>query len=256
MSSPAEIFPLLARRADLLDALRGTERTKSELADALSVSRSTVDRTVRDLESHDLVERGDAVSLTLSGALALDAFDRFADQLGTLDEISSLLDSLPTDANVDPVLLRNAAVVNPSRVAPQRAVETYRELVGDATRVRGFVSAVLDTNVSTFREQIVERDVPVELVLAPDALDVLVASHDDAIVEARASGNFSLYRATTTLEYSLMLVEHGSVTYVCGLFYDDSGRVGLVRNDDPDVVAWAEDVYEAIRSDAEALLPG
>lgn len=250
-----EVLRVLARRADLLSALRNRQHTKPELAETLSVSRSTVDRAIRNLESHGLVERGDAVSLTLTGALALDVYERFADRVATLDEAAPLLNSLPTDATVDFPLLRNAAVVNPTRVAPQRAVETYRSLVADATRVRGFASAVLDSNISTFRERIVEQDVPVELVLAPEALDVLVTSHDDAIAESRASGNLVLYRATTTLDYSLMLVEHGAVTHVCGLFYDDTGRIGLVRNDDSDAVAWAADVYESLRADAEPL-PG
>lgn len=253
MAEPAEAVELLARRADLLARLRGGPRTKPELADALPVSRSTVDRAVRELETHDLVERGDAVSLTLAGALALDAYEEFASQLDALGAADSLFAGLPADATVDPVLLRDATVVDPSRVAPQRGVERYRSLVTDADRVRGFVSAVLDTNVPTFRERIVEDGVPVELVLAPDALDVLVSTHGDAVADARATGNLALYRANSTLAYSLMLVDAGATTHVCALFYDDGGQVGLVLNGDPDAVDWAEGVYESLHADADPL---
>lgn len=253
MAESVEAVELLARRADLLERLRDGPRTKSELADSLPVSRSTVDRAVRELEAHDLVERGDAVSLTLAGALGLDAYERFASQLDALGEADSLFAGLPPDATVDPALLRDAGVVDPSRVAPQRGVERYRSRVADADRVRGYVSAVLDTNVPTFRERIVEDDVPVELVLAPDALDVLVSTHGDAVADARATGNFALYRANSTLGYSLMLVDADATTHVCALFYDDSGQVGLVRNDDPDAVEWAEGVYESLRADADPL---
>lgn len=252
MSQSVETLDLLGRRADLLALLRESPRTKPELASALSVSRSTVDRAVRNLEAENLVARGDTVSLTLTGALALDAYERFADQLDALGSAGSLFESLPANAVVDPALLRDATVVTPSEVAPHRAVETYGSLVADASRVRGFACAVLDTNVERFRERIVEDEVPVELVVTEDVLDALVATHSDAISDSRESGNLSIYRATQTLAYNLMLVETDA-THVCALVHDHDGHVGLVVNDDPDAVAWAEGVYESIREDAVPL---
>lgn len=253
MSVSVDAVELLARRADLLAQLREAPRTKPELAEALSVSRSTIDRAVRDLQSADFVARGEAVSLTLTGALALDAYERFVDQLDALEGAGSLFASLPVDATVDPALLRDATVVTPSQVAPQRAVETYRSLVADASRVRGFACAVFDTNVPTFRERIVEDEIPVELVLTDDVLDALVTTHGDVINDATESGNLALYRATTALSYNLMLVESDAGIQVCALVHDRDGHVGLVLNDDPDAVSWAEDVYESVRADADPL---
>src|SRR6056297_1681780 len=144
-------FDLLAQRADLLRAVRDGAPPKPELAAALSVSRSTVDRAVRDLEDSGLVERAGGVTLTLKGRLALDSYETFAAHLRDFEAAETALKTLPNDARVDRSLFRDATVVEATPVAPQRATEAYRSLVADATRVRGYASALLDGNVQTFR---------------------------------------------------------------------------------------------------------
>ena len=64
--SPSDVRQLLSQRADILSTLLRSERTKGELTDTLDVSRSTVDRGVRQLESTGLVRRsGGTVTATL-----------------------------------------------------------------------------------------------------------------------------------------------------------------------------------------------
>lgn len=249
----ADEFEVLARRSDLLRALEGGPRRKRALVEALSTSRSTVDRAVRTLESRGLVERNDGVSLTLRGRLLLDAFEEFTDTATVLDDAQVLLDPLPADATVDPVLFRDATIVGPDPVSPQRPFVAYRELLEDAVEIHGFAPAILDDNVELFRERIVDDGLTADLTVAPDALDELVASHADAIEEALDTGNLALRRANTVLEYALMLVEHPDRTVVCALFYDDPGLVGSLHNAAPDAVRWAQRVYERVRSDAEPL---
>lgn len=246
-------FDLLAQRADLLRAVRDEARPKPELAAALSVSRSTVDRAARDLEAHGLVERSGGVTLTLKGRLALDSYETFAARLRDLNAAETALETLPDDARVDRALFRDATVVEATPVAPQRATEAYRSLVADATRVRGYASALLDGNVQTFRDRIVGDGLDADLVLDPDVLDALVGTHGDAVGDALDTGRLTLREASDGLDYSLMLVEEQEQTHACALVYDDSGHVGLVRNDDPVAVEWAESVYEELRAVADPL---
>ena len=253
-SSPAAV-EVLARRADLLRAVREQSRSKPALADELSVSRSTVDRAVRELEAEGVVERSGGVSLTLQGRLALDSYETFAAHLQDLDAAETALECLPDDARVDRALFRDATVVEAAPVAPQRATEAYRSLVADATRVRGYASALLDGNVQTFRDRIVEHDADVEMVLDPAVLDALVGSHGSAVAASRDTGRLTMLEASGGLAYSLMLVETPETTHVAALFYDDSGHTGLVHNEAPEAVTWAEEVYADLRAAADPL-PG
>lgn len=253
MPSSGAAVEALARRADLLRAVRERPRPKPALADELSVSRSTVDRAVRDLEAEGFVERSDGVTLTLQGRLALDSYETFAAQLQDLTAAETALQSLPDDARVDRALFRGATVVEASPVAPQRATEAYRSLVADATQVRGYASALLDGNVETFRDRIVEHGVDVELVLDPAVLEALVGNHGSAVADARDTGRLTMLEAANELSYSLMLVDTAEETHATALFYDDTGHTGLVRNDTPEAIAWAEGVYEDLRATADPL---
>lgn len=246
-------FEIVARRSDLLSALRGGSRQKRALVEALSTSRSTVDRAVRSLESRGLVERHDAVSLTLRGRMVLDVFEHFTDTVTAIDDARVLLEPLPADAIVDPVLLRDATVVGPDPVSPQRPFFAYQELLEDAVEVHGFAPAILNDNIEFLRDRIVEDGLRADITVSPDALDELVSAHADPVDEALDTGNLALHRAQSVLEYSLMLVEHRDRTIVCALFYDDPGLVGSLHNADPDAVRWAERVNERLRSDAEPL---
>lgn len=251
--TPADVLEELARRSDLLRALASGPRSKRDLVASLSRSRSTVDRAVRELESYGFVERDDGVALTLRGRLVLDAFDDFANTVDAVADADTLLDPLPAGATLDPILLRDATVVGPDPVSPQRPFTAYQNLVYDAVEIRGFAPAVLQDNVDVFRDRIVEQGLSADLTVSPDALDELVTTHADPMDEALASGNLTLRRATTTLEYGLMLVEQAERTVVCALFYDERGLVGSLHNDSPDAVRWAEGVYERLRNDAEPL---
>ncbi len=244
---------LLDRRAELLRSLRDDARTKQELAAAQSVSRSTVDRAVRDLEAAGFVARDGGVSLTPQGRVAFDAYEQFIATLNALDDASDVLDPLPADEPLDGALLRDANVVRPDPVAPQRPYLAYQSVLEDATAVRGFVPAVLDENVPRFRERIVDDEVPVDLTVAPAALDELVSTHADAVGACLDTGRLTLRRANETLDYALVLVEQPDSTVVCALVYDDRGLAGVLRNDGRRAVRWAEDVYERLRADAEPL---
>jgi len=253
MPATERSLDLLDRRADLLRAVREGARPKPELAAALSVSRSTVDRAVRELETSGLVERAGGVALTLKGRLALESYEAFVAHLQDLNAAETALETLPDDARVDRVVFRDATVVEATPVAPQRATEAYRSLVADATRVEGYASALLDGNVQTFRDRIVEDGLEADLVLDPDVLDALVGTHGSAVDDALGTGRLTLLEASDRLAYSLMLVETPATTHACALFYDDAGHTGLVRNDAPEAVEWAEGVYADLRAAADPL---
>lgn len=252
-SRTVEVVELLARRARLLELLREEPRLKRDLAEELSVSRSTVDRAVRNLEAHNFVARGDTVSLTLEGELALDAFERFVGSVDGLDEATPVLDPLSPTATLDVALLRDATVVTPERDAPQRPTSSYAEEVQRATGVRGFASNVLPSTVDVFHERIVDHGVGVDLTMPEYVLEELLASHGDSVDEALDTGRLTLRTATTTLEFSLLVVDQPERTVVCALIYGDSGLAGVVKNDHEDAVRWAERVYGRIRDDAEEL---
>lgn len=252
-SQAVEVVELLARRSTLLRLLREQSRLKRDLADELAVSRSTVDRAVRNLESHGFVARGQSVSLTLEGRLALDAFEQFTGSIEGLDDATVVLDPLPHTAVLDVRMLCDATVVTPERDVPQRPMESFIEEAERATGIRGFGSAVLPPVVSLFHERIVDHGAEITLALPESVLETLLASYGDMVEESLATERLTLLTASTTLDYSLMLLDQGDRTVACALVYGDNGLAGVVKNDGDEAVRWAERVYERVREDAEEL---
>ena len=256
MTEAGPPLDLLAQRADLLQTVRDDPTPKPELTDALGVSRSTVDRAVRQLETRGFVDRAaGTVSLTLKGRLVLDSYETFAARFAAIDGADVFLGSLPDDARVDPVLFRNATTVETTPVTPQRPTEAYRSLVANASRVRGYASRLLDSTVPTLRDRIVDSGLELDIVAEPAVLDALLGGHGDAVAAALDTGRLTLREGDERLAYSLMVVDEPATTHACALFYDDSGHTGFLHNDDPDAVEWATRVCDALRADADTLSP-
>lgn len=250
----ADTVKLLTRRADVLRALRSGRQSKRDLVDELSVSRSTVDRAVRRLESEGFVERHDgAVAISLTGRLALSAYELLATDVTSLAAAEDVLEPLSSTAPMDVSLLRNADVVRAGAVAPNQPVTELRDHLGEAAGVKGFAAGVLPSHIEQYHELIVERGSPVELVITDDVLEEVVTNYSDAFEEAAATGRFHVWLADTDLEYSLLVVEKARETVVCGMVYADRGVAGVVTNDDPRAVRWATDLFATFRADAERL---
>ena len=250
----ADTVELLARRAGLLRSLRSGTKSKRDLVDALSVSRSTVDRAIRNLEARGFVGRGGGtVDITLKGRLAFAAFESLAADVESLDAAGSVLEPLHAASTMDVSLLRNAEVVQPDPVTPHRSADALLEYLRDASRVRGFANVVLPSYVGVYRDNILNQGTSVDLVVTSDVLEELVTNHRDTLDRTLDTENLNLQCSGRALEYSLLVVETGERTVVGALVCDDRGAFGVVENDDEQAVQWATDLLEELRTDADPV---
>jgi predicted transcriptional regulator len=249
----AETVELLARRAPLLRALRDGPIQKRDLVTDLSISRSTVDRAVRNLETREFVQRDDEISLTLMGRLAIDAYDEFVGYVDALESARPVLRSLPVDATIDRRFVEGANVVSADRLSPERHAMAFMEELETATDIRGYSSALMPSYVDLLHERIVDDGLTLELTLSPALFDELLSAAGDRVNEVLSTGRFQLFEATTSLDYSLFVIEQPERTLAAALVYDDRGQSGVLFNDDPAAVEWAERVYERIRESASPM---
>lgn len=256
MSSPdpEAVEELLSRRRALLERVRQGPVAKPTLVEELAVSRSTVDRAVRELEAARLVRRSqDGVALTLPGRLALDRYERFRELLADLVRSTDVLARLPADAALDPSLVDGAMVVSPERHDPRRPVGQLTTDIREAGRIRAFVAAYIPEAADAYFESIVAGDLRAELVVTPNVLDVLVRECADEMERALDAG-LRLYRATVPdSPYCLLLARKDDGTVVGVTVSDEESVTGLVRNDTDAAVEWAARRFETVRDDAERI---
>jgi len=246
---------VVARRGDVLRALADGGERKCELDDELDVSRSTIDRAVRELEGLGLVERdADGYYRTLSGSLALDEYSRFWSRMDGVLNAREVLSPLPSDADVDPVVLNGAEVVLADRHSPLRPARRQIELVERATHVRAVAGAVLPQYVDAYYEGIVDRGMNAEIVLPTPVMERVVADHDDKFYDSLQTGRVDLRQLDRAPPYSLLVVSTPDGPVMGMLVYVQEGIKGFVGNDDPEAVAWARTRLDDYWADA-SLIP-
>lgn len=245
-SDPDEVMAAVARRGDVLRIVGGDGASKRDLVAELDVSRSTVDRAIRELEGTGLVERtADGYRRTLAGEIALDEYRQFADRIRGVKAGRELLAELSPDTPFDAAMLEGAEIVRPERHSPHLPVNRLGELIERAKRIRTFASAVFPQLVDVYHQAIVQDGMEVRLVVTRDVVDRLVAAHREQLGEALDTGRLAVRTTEQALPYSLVVADTPDGTEVGQLVYAEDGNVkGFIGNDGTDAVEWAEREFE------------
>ncbi|ESS06310.1 MAG: hypothetical protein A07HB70_01862 [uncultured archaeon A07HB70] len=250
----ATLRALVARRRDLLAAAGTDVVDKRDLTETLDVSRSTVDRGVRELERAGLAERVDGgVRRTLPGTLALREHERTNRRLAAVADASTVLSALPNDADVDSAVLVGASVVSPTPDSPYASLGYQRGVIERADAVRASTSAVIGPQVDLYYEQIVEDGLELTVVVSGGVLNRILSGHRDQLREALGTGRVDIYRTDDPLPYGLAVTQTETGGEMFVTVYDDDGIVGTVGNDSAEAVAWARRTADDQLADAEPV---
>ncbi len=251
-SGPSEIMAVIARRGDVLRTVGAGEVSKRDLVDRLDVSRSTVDRSIRELEALDLIERAaSGYRQTLPGRVALEEFERFETRIDGLVRSNPALSELPNDVPFDGSVLDDAEVVLSERHSPHLPITRYCEFVERATSVRSISPAVFPQIAEAYQEAVVERGMDVRFVASDAVIERLVATYADELRQMLATGRLKLRRRNDRIPYGLVVADTPTGTRMALLMYAEGGACAYLVNDSSAAVEWAasqfEDAWSAAR---------
>ena len=248
---------VVARRRDVLARIDATGVRKRTLVEAVDVSRSTVDRAVRDLEEYGLVERTNGgVSRTLAGRLALEGHDRLIDRLRGLRRAEPVLRSLPPGADLPATVFAGSEVFLPDAANPYRPMEFAGDLAKRSDRVRACAPAIIAPQVEMYRDAVVERGLTLDVVVTEAALERLVTEFSGAVQQALATGRCAVYRTDESLDYSLFVAQCPDGAEMGLGVYDEHGTTGYVGNDRPEAVEWARGRLDEVVAGATRVETG
>ena len=248
---PRTVLDLLAKRSDLLALLRDGPQQKSELVEASGVSRSTVDRAIRELRLAGLVDRGaEGFALTLCGRLSLAEFESFMERLSTLCRCHALISALPADTEIEPALLDGADITLPEPQVPMKPLLRFERIIERASEIRGFSPAILPSYVDLFHRRVAHDDLSVELVLEEGVVERLATNYAAELGDVLETGRVGIHEAARSVPYGLVITGEGEVAVV---IYDDSGIAGVITNDADAAYEWAADRYARIKEAATPI---
>lgn len=253
LADPDRVIETIARRADLIAAVDEGPRRKQDLVEALPVSRSTVDRAVRELENAGLLRRDQGrVRLTLEGELAYAEYERFREGLDGIREAWPILDPIGPNTELVLDVFRRAEFVRAQRHAPHRPIEALKAFLTGSDRIRGVASAVLPDYVDVYSRQILQQGTEVDLVVSRPVLETLLAEYRSDLEAALDTGRLRLRESVASPPFST-IVANSREPEVGVVVYGDSGATGFVRNDSREAVAWATEWISSWEDGADLI---
>ncbi|ERH12759.1 MAG: hypothetical protein J07HB67_01785 [halophilic archaeon J07HB67] len=235
-----ETVRVVRRRYDCLRAIVTEPREKRALVEATETPRSTLDDIVRELESAELVTYDDGVwRPTTSGRVAAETHADHRETMGDVRAAAPVVDGLPHDTPLDRAFLEGVTVHEADRALPDAVVTSILESVAGARRVRGFAPAAFVGFADRFQSEALADDGELELVMGPDLLDLLTGHADD---EETAEGT-TVLAGEIPVEFGLWIADDTEAGVVV---YAGQGIEGVLINDSPTAVTWAEELYERV----------
>jgi predicted transcriptional regulator len=241
--SPADV---VAHRTDTLRALTETADSKAAVAERIGVSRSTVERSLRDLSTLGFVAAtADGYRLTVPGRLALDEHDRRTGRIEALADAASLFDGVDVGFDLDPALFDGAQVVEPRPHAPHRPVECVAALVADATHVSVYTSRFLSRQARLYHDRLLDG-MTGTFVATDRVIDRQREVRPGDMEEGLELGRLAIRRTERDEPVGLVLAETPDGPAVGLVVHLDGAPRGFVGTDDPAATRWARDIHERL----------
>lgn len=246
-----DLIELLAHRGHILPHLESGPKPKPTLVDELGVSRSTVDRAVRDLETHDLVTReAGTVTLTTRGGVALDLYRYLTDVVAGLLSIEDALGDIPLEDRPHFSMFGDATIVTGSEAAPYHPISVYEDELSNADHVRALSMTVIPPLVDYYQDRIVEGDLNAEIVVSEAVLSRLVSSHTDALQLSLDHDQVTVYQTDASLPYGVTVLDSPNGRSAMMHLHGDGGIAAMVQSASPAAVAWADSLVTQHRNTA------
>ncbi|WP_353633670.1 GntR family transcriptional regulator [Halobacterium sp. NMX12-1] len=247
----------LQERYEFLDAVRERPRDKRALVAATDVSRSTVDRALRDLESHGLVERaGGEYRATTYGDLLAGEFASLLDTAAAAWEIRDVLEKIPTDElGFELSRLADADVTTPTSADPTAPMQRVVELKRGATRVRSLASGRSPGALDAHEEAAGRGDHLFASVCSTDLLAWLASDPErrEQVAGLLDADSVEVYAYDGDIPFPVGITE--DVVFF-GVESEEGAPVALVETTDERVREWAIEAFETRREAATELERG
>lgn len=236
-----DVIDTIKKRIDVLEQLLEQPMDKRTLEEEMPVSRSTLDRAVRELELIDLLEYDDGrYRATTCGRLAARKYRAFEREIRLLAELRPFLKHVPSsEFDLDVRGLEDADLLVPKPNDPYAMINEHVSRLEEMDHGRGLLPITGLHAYEAAHEAIVNRGARGEVVVEPGVAetwrsDPQYAELTEAMLE---TGRFDIH------------VYDGDIPYFLGVFDRETVQIGVDEDDEPR--ALLETDADAVRSWAE-----
>ncbi|WP_135304934.1 helix-turn-helix transcriptional regulator [Haloarcula amylovorans] len=246
-----------ANRIHMLEALTSGAASRRELQNETGVPRSTAARVLDDAEARGWVRsEGSRYRITSLGEAMVTEFRRYLAATEGIHHLGPAIDWLPEPVwDLDFRCFREAEVTTPTEANPTAHFDRAMEYLRGSDSYRSLTQNSLPEYMDVLHGRVVEGQLDFEGVIEASFIDVLGNDPDRAALWQDIADRMWLYNGRVPL--NMHIVDGTVLLWLCGENQagDDVLVKGLLESTHPDVVSWAESLYEEHRADAEPLEP-
>ena len=226
-------------RVGVLRAIDDRPRDRRDIATATDTPRSTLSRTLSELEDRDWIERNEQFyETTTAGALVIEQFVPLLDTMKVLQTLGEAVELLPLDETDFPVQrLAGSEFVTPTGLNPTAPFDYGVERLRTADQFRCVAQTAPPRYVEAIHEGVVTGRLTVECILDGAYLDDL---RDVPDLEERwneiAAQSGAVWRFKEPLQFVLLVLDETVHLWLCN---EGGEPQGLLESKDPDIVSWA-----------------
>ena len=239
------------KRADALAVLQEGPVGRAELMDSLDVSRTTIHRIVRGLESRELlVEDAGQFELSPLGHTVATEVTNYRRRVTAAHRLKPFLETLTdTSIDIDIGLFDDATITVSKPTNPYAPVARFMELLRASETLHGFdTTTVAPIYVEDIRREIL-GGMETDVVYLSAVVEEMVEAYPEGIEAAIESGQLTL-STHDDLPFGLAIFD--DCIGIGG--YDETGLLSaFVDTDSPAVREWGQELYRTYRDEAEPL---
>jgi predicted transcriptional regulator len=244
----------MTRRIEFIETVLKGPKDKRTLVEDLGVSRSTVDRAARELESLELITySADGYIPTPVCERAATRFFALTDAIELRRKWKPFLRWMPADEfDLDLALLQDADLLLPEAGNPWAMINRHVQLLKEMDRFRGILPLVgLHAHEASY-ERIMENGAEGEAVVSQDVVNTLRSNpaYAEKTQEMAATGRYGIYQYEGNIPYALMMIDD---TVQIGVDEDGEPRA-ILETDSAEVRKWADDAYNTYKQQAEEVI--
>lgn len=249
-----ELMRVVENRIEILNHLQTGPADTRTLVDNLDISRSTINRGLRDLQTWDLIEfQNGEYSITYSGQLATQKFDHFRTCIDQINKLNPILKHLPmTEPTVPIEALASGTLVLADTARPYAPATHHSETLANANTVRLLRPFLGVTTLDVICEQAKPHEQSYEIIARPTIADELFTALEtqQALRELQDSNALELFVSEAETPYFLGILDQ---QVQLGIENERGTPHALLETDNLDVYEWADEKYKEYRREADVL---
>lgn len=242
---------VIHKRYPILECISGSQKSIPELVAVSQNSRTTIDRAIKSLKTHQLIQKldGGKYELTYKGKLVKNEVKDYNALMDTLADTTDLVCSLNDGEKISRDVFRGAEYRIADPKAPETCLQLIAELLKSATQFQATSTVALTYFLDIICNTVSQNNIEVEITAEEHVIESMAQIRKEDLAQLCSNNCVSLFSIEKPIPYSGWVID-APPREVGGFVVHSGGAVrGILMNDSQQTVDWLRTFCDGYQSD-------